>query len=113
MKEERGVLIDSLQNSGPPIIVDTDSRAASGPHLTGIKIISASCYVRQPEEVSSKISSSLPPWATALPFFVCQQLNTPEAPQILRRRMTLGHSQTPVTMTFSVRVLHSCVTINF
>ncbi|EDM10466.1 rCG55221 [Rattus norvegicus] len=41
------------------------------------------------------------------------KLNTPEAPQILRRRMTLGHSQTPVTMTFSVRVLHSCVTINF
>ncbi|EDL31034.1 mCG144805, partial [Mus musculus] len=41
------------------------------------------------------------------------KLTIPEAPQIPQRRMTPGHSQTPVTMTFSGRVLHSCVTINF
>lgn len=83
------------------------------PHLTGIKITSASCYVQQPEQVSSKIFSSPASMGHCSSFSVRQQLTIPEAPQIPQRRMTPGHSQTPVTMTFSGRVLHSCVTINF
>lgn len=53
------------------------------------------------------------PGATALLCQCHQQLNRPQEPHILLWRMILGHSQAPVTMTFSLRVLHSCVTVNF
>lgn len=46
----------------------------------------------------------------ALLFFFSTR---PQEPEILLQRMILGHDQAPVTMAFSVRVLHSCVTVNF